>query len=201
MITSLPDQGFLRSHLICLPDQGYVICECADRSIESVDFGLLTAGCLFAASRFKSHHSLGWHFCDSVDTRVSVHTFLYIFHFCDPLGTRVVVHGPPECLSMGIKSGQKWIYRVFHCVLISMPPSCGDSPPPSLPPLPPSVGASLARARTQIITSLLGRHNVYNVLAAVATGIALRVPLKDIVAGIEAVELVPGRCVYLHVGV
>jgi UDP-N-acetylmuramyl tripeptide synthase len=29
--------------------------------------------------------------------------------------------------------------------------------------------------RLQIITSLLGSHNVYNILAAVATGLALKV--------------------------
>lgn len=45
----------------------------------------------------------------------------------------------------------------------------------------------------QIITPLLGDHNVYNVLAAVATGLALQAPLPSIVAGIEAVEVVPGR--------
>ncbi|PNW75268.1 hypothetical protein CHLRE_12g519900v5 [Chlamydomonas reinhardtii] len=46
--------------------------------------------------------------------------------------------------------------------------------------------------RLQIITNLLGRHNVANVLAAVATGVALKAPLASIVAGIEAVEI-PGR--------
>jgi len=47
--------------------------------------------------------------------------------------------------------------------------------------------------KLQIITPLLGKHNVYNILAAVATGICLKIPLKSIVAGIEAVEVVPGR--------
>ncbi|GFR43731.1 hypothetical protein Agub_g4842, partial [Astrephomene gubernaculifera] len=46
--------------------------------------------------------------------------------------------------------------------------------------------------RLQIITNLLGRHNVGNLLAAVATGVALKAPLESIVAGIEAVEI-PGR--------
>ncbi|GIL46522.1 hypothetical protein Vafri_3516 [Volvox africanus] len=46
--------------------------------------------------------------------------------------------------------------------------------------------------RLQIITNLLGRHNAYNLVAAVATGIALKVPLQSIVAGVEAVEI-PGR--------
>ncbi len=48
--------------------------------------------------------------------------------------------------------------------------------------------------RLQIITNLLGSHNASNVLAAVATGVALKAPLQSIVAGVEAVE-VPGRCV------
>lgn len=49
------------------------------------------------------------------------------------------------------------------------------------------------QGRMQVITNLLGRHNVSNVLAAVATGIALKAPLRTIVAGIEAVEAIPGR--------
>ena len=48
--------------------------------------------------------------------------------------------------------------------------------------------------KLQIISPLLGKHNVYNILAAVATAIALKVPLTKIVAGIEAVEVIPGRC-------
>lgn len=48
--------------------------------------------------------------------------------------------------------------------------------------------------RLQIITNLLGSHNASNVLAAVATGVALKAPLTSIVAGVEAVE-VPGRWV------
>jgi len=47
--------------------------------------------------------------------------------------------------------------------------------------------------RIQVVTPLVGQHNVYNVLAAVATGLALGVPLDAIVKGIEAVEVVPGR--------
>ncbi|KAJ9528971.1 hypothetical protein QJQ45_000528 [Haematococcus lacustris] len=54
--------------------------------------------------------------------------------------------------------------------------------------------------RLQIITPLLGKHNTYNILAAVATGIALELPLKSIVAGIEAVEVVPGRCEVIDEG-
>jgi UDP-N-acetylmuramyl tripeptide synthase len=49
------------------------------------------------------------------------------------------------------------------------------------------------KAQLQIISGLVGRHNVYNILAAVATGLALGAPLDVIVGGIEAVEVVPGR--------
>ncbi len=47
--------------------------------------------------------------------------------------------------------------------------------------------------RLEIITPLLGRHNVYNVLAAVAAGVVLGVPLATIGAGIEALDAIPGR--------
>ena len=49
------------------------------------------------------------------------------------------------------------------------------------------------QVRCQVVTPLIGQHNVYNVLAAIATGLALGIPLENIVAGIEAVEMVPGR--------
>ncbi|KAG6397056.1 hypothetical protein SASPL_143217 [Salvia splendens] len=38
------------------------------------------------------------------------------------------------------------------------------------------------------------RYNIYNILAAVAVGIAVGAPLVDIVRGIEEVDAVPGRC-------
>lgn len=47
--------------------------------------------------------------------------------------------------------------------------------------------------RLQIIVPLLGKMHTYNVLAAVAVGITAGVPLKAIVAGIEAVDIIPGR--------
>ncbi|KAK1260466.1 hypothetical protein QJS04_geneDACA002033 [Acorus gramineus] len=46
----------------------------------------------------------------------------------------------------------------------------------------------------EISSGLLGRHNIYNLLAAVAVGIAVGAPLEDIVMGIEEVDGVPGRC-------
>ncbi|OVA14020.1 Mur ligase [Macleaya cordata] len=46
----------------------------------------------------------------------------------------------------------------------------------------------------EISSGLLGRHNIYNILAAVSVGIAVGAPLEDIVRGIEEVDGVPGRC-------
>ncbi|KAI5077861.1 hypothetical protein GOP47_0007685 [Adiantum capillus-veneris] len=51
-----------------------------------------------------------------------------------------------------------------------------------------------------ITSKLLGRHNVYNILAAVAVGIAAEIPLDVIVAGVEAVHAVPGRCELIKEG-
>jgi UDP-N-acetylmuramoyl-L-alanyl-D-glutamate--2,6-diaminopimelate ligase len=44
-----------------------------------------------------------------------------------------------------------------------------------------------------VASRLMGRHNVYNILAAAAAGLALGVPLDDIRRGVEALEAVPGR--------
>lgn len=41
--------------------------------------------------------------------------------------------------------------------------------------------------------SLVGRHNVYNLLAALGAGLALGVPLDDALAGLERMHGVPGR--------
>ncbi|KAL8141642.1 hypothetical protein V2J09_014674 [Rumex salicifolius] len=46
----------------------------------------------------------------------------------------------------------------------------------------------------EISSGLLGKHNVYNILASVAVGIAVGAPLEDIVRGIEEVDAIPGRC-------
>lgn len=48
--------------------------------------------------------------------------------------------------------------------------------------------------RLNIICSLIGRHNVSNLLSAVCAGLALGVPLEDIVQGAEETQFVPGRC-------
>ncbi|KAL2620462.1 hypothetical protein R1flu_000667 [Riccia fluitans] len=50
------------------------------------------------------------------------------------------------------------------------------------------------KGNVEISSGLLGRHNVYNILAAVAVGIAVEAPLEHIVRGIEEVDAVPGRC-------
>lgn len=40
----------------------------------------------------------------------------------------------------------------------------------------------------------MGRHNVSNVMAAIAVGLAANLPLETIAKGIEDVDAVPGRC-------
>lgn len=52
----------------------------------------------------------------------------------------------------------------------------------------------------EITSQLIGRYNVYNILAAVAVGLAVGAPLEAIVRGIEAVEGVPGRCELIDEG-
>jgi UDP-N-acetylmuramyl tripeptide synthase len=58
----------------------------------------------------------------------------------------------------------------------------------------PQMIVSTPKGKLEIITNLVGRHNVYNVLAAVAVGLLLGLDLADIGAGVEAVQVIPGRC-------
>jgi UDP-N-acetylmuramoyl-L-alanyl-D-glutamate--2,6-diaminopimelate ligase len=45
----------------------------------------------------------------------------------------------------------------------------------------------------KICSTLMGRHNLYNILAAVAAGLALGIPAPTIKEGISALNNVPGR--------
>ena len=47
--------------------------------------------------------------------------------------------------------------------------------------------------RIPLATYLVGEHNVMNVLAAVSVGLALRLPVKAIQRGVQALKSVPGR--------
>jgi len=49
------------------------------------------------------------------------------------------------------------------------------------------------RGALQVRSKLVGRPNVYNILAAVATGVALDVPFDAIERGVHALDGVPGR--------
>jgi len=47
--------------------------------------------------------------------------------------------------------------------------------------------------KQQVKTHLIGRHNVYNILAAVCAGILAEIDLKHIVKAVETLRFVPGR--------
>jgi UDP-N-acetylmuramoyl-L-alanyl-D-glutamate--2,6-diaminopimelate ligase len=53
--------------------------------------------------------------------------------------------------------------------------------------------AQTPAGKVEVHSSLVGRINVYNILAAIGAGIALGVPVKKIEEGIANLELVPGR--------
>ncbi|MDI6791841.1 MAG: UDP-N-acetylmuramoyl-L-alanyl-D-glutamate--2,6-diaminopimelate ligase [bacterium] len=54
-------------------------------------------------------------------------------------------------------------------------------------------GLSFTVLKERIEMKLLGRHNIYNGLAAIATGVALGVDMEDIKSGIAALDQVKGR--------
>jgi UDP-N-acetylmuramoyl-L-alanyl-D-glutamate--2,6-diaminopimelate ligase len=56
-----------------------------------------------------------------------------------------------------------------------------------------SARISSPQGQLDISSPLVGRHNLENIIHAVGVGIALEIPSKTIVAGIESLEKVPGR--------
>lgn len=54
--------------------------------------------------------------------------------------------------------------------------------------------------RLEIISALIGSFNISNVLAAVSVGLARGIKLVNIVAGIESVDVIPGRCELISEG-
>jgi len=53
--------------------------------------------------------------------------------------------------------------------------------------------AERSSAPINIESSLIGRHNIYNILAAVGAGMSLGMSLDDIKKGVEALKTLPGR--------
>ena len=49
--------------------------------------------------------------------------------------------------------------------------------------------------KMQIITPLVGKHNISNILASVATAISIGIELQTVVTGIESLDDIPGRSV------
>ncbi len=53
--------------------------------------------------------------------------------------------------------------------------------------------AKTPEGEVQIVSGLMGRHNVYNILCAIGTAIALDISLEEIKRGISGLQNVPGR--------
>jgi len=54
-------------------------------------------------------------------------------------------------------------------------------------------GLKFKFSKINIESSLIGRHNIYNILAAIGAGISLGMSLADIKKGVEALKTLPGR--------
>jgi UDP-N-acetylmuramoyl-L-alanyl-D-glutamate--2,6-diaminopimelate ligase len=54
-------------------------------------------------------------------------------------------------------------------------------------------GRGLSGGQVRVCSALMGKHNLYNILAAVATGLALNIPAPTIKEGISALKAIPGR--------
>lgn len=63
-----------------------------------------------------------------------------------------------------------------------------------------SFNANFGKLRFNLSSSLIGRHNVYNILAAAACGISQNIPVESIINGIKKLKLVCGRLEAIEVG-
>lgn len=54
--------------------------------------------------------------------------------------------------------------------------------------------------KTSIVTKLIGVHNIYNILAVAGVGIGENMPLQTIKAGLESLQVVPGRLERVEAG-
>jgi UDP-N-acetylmuramoyl-L-alanyl-D-glutamate--2,6-diaminopimelate ligase len=102
--------------------------------------------------------------------------------------------GVPAVVNVDDRRGAALAAELPRCVTYGVD-TPADVTPESLPP---SLVRLAFAARTpagpvQVQSGLAGRFNVYNLLAAVATGVALELPLPAIEAGLASVASVPGR--------
>jgi len=56
------------------------------------------------------------------------------------------------------------------------------------------------KGKVNMQSRLIGRHNIYNILAAVSVGMSENIPLEQIKLGIECVEVIPGRLEQIKCG-
>jgi len=86
----------------------------------------------------------------------------------------------------GIRSDAELSYGVATCALVSTRDVAYKSDVTRFVVVTPA-------GRIPLQTHLVGEHNVYNILAAVSAGLALKLPVKEIQRGVAALHAVPGR--------
>ncbi len=94
----------------------------------------------------------------------------------DPWGKRLIAELPMATISYGLEAA-----AIVRSTSYSF-----DSSGMSL-------SVDYPGGKTVLVSSLIGRHNVYNILAAAATSLALNIPITAIQQGTKALKGVPGR--------
>lgn len=108
--------------------------------------------------------------------------------FLSPDGTAVINRDDPSSgLFLASTTGAVLTYGLDRAADVSVDGAVEVTPQGTLLPVRTPDGTWLVHLR------LLGRFNVSNALAAIGVGLALRLPPAAIVAGVEALDTVPGR--------
>jgi len=101
---------------------------------------------------------------------------LAVINVDDPWGARLLELPRPRTISYGVNAGAQIKPRNFSQDSIGL--QCALETPEGI---------------VEIESSLLGRANLANILAAAATAVGLGVPLEKIAQGVAALSFVPGR--------
>lgn len=94
----------------------------------------------------------------------------------DPWGQRIIREALDKCTTYGLDPGRDVTVRTYHLSLNGI-----------------SAEIALKNSAFDVSTELMGKFNLYNMLAAVSASLALGVPIEAIQKGLALLPQVPGR--------
>lgn len=177
-----PDPVAIQSSLAEMRDEGVraVAMEVSSHALDQKR----VEGCHFAASIFTNltrdhldyHHDMESYFLAKARLFIGHPSGVAVINMDDPYGRRLWSMVKGRKTGYGIEAGADVRPKSFRCDLTGT-----------------TASIITPRGEVHISSRLIGRHNLYNILAAVAAALALGMGLDETGRGVERVSTVPGR--------